>query len=104
MADILGAARAADSDDDDSVEDTAALWSDWREDAAVGQAGEEEPAQSLFSAAVLPSAAAAIAYDREQHAFDMAQFAAQVSTALRSNEASHISCLQLRVRYQNAAR
>ncbi len=48
-------------------------WDDWQD--------EEEPAQSLFSTMVLPSAAAAFDFDAQQSGFDLRAYRKQVLTS-----------------------
>jgi hypothetical protein len=73
------AGSCSDSDDAIGDEDAPAVWSDWCEDEEMGAAGEEQPAQSLFTSMVLPAAAAAIAHDRSEHGFDLAVYAREVA-------------------------
>ena len=72
------AGSCSDSDDAIGDDDAPAVWSDWCEDEEMGAAGEEPPAQSLFTFMVLPAAAAAIAHDRSEHGFDIADYAREV--------------------------
>ena len=62
------------SSDDEDVAD-AGGYEEWSDD------GEEERAQSLFSADLFPDSSAAIAYDEANHNFDLAKFRLEVSSS-----------------------
>ena len=49
-------------------------WDEWEDDGE----GEEQPAQSLFSDALLPTPEAALEHDATQHGFDLRKYRQQV--------------------------
>jgi hypothetical protein len=73
------AASSSDSDDARHGDHASAAWSEWCADEEMGSAADEQPAQSLFSPAMLPDAAAAVAHDTSEHGFDLLRYASEVA-------------------------